>query len=112
MTRTLSLLGAKLPNALIEPHEDNPAGFWEPLKVANLNDEILQAVDSEWDDVFAFRPKEYLSNVDRFYLGRAVDLLGEEFGDSQLIVLKDPRVSVLTTFWDRALREAGYSPTT
>jgi hypothetical protein len=111
MTKTLALLGASLPAGLMAPKEsDNEAGFWEPWRVAELNNEILNAVDSEWDDVFAYRPKEYLSNVDRFYLGRAVDLLSQEFGGSQLIALKDPRISVLTTFWHRVLREAGYAP--
>jgi hypothetical protein len=110
MARTLSLLGGVLPTQLIAPHEDNETGFWEPWPIALLNDEILEALDSEWDDVFAFRPKLYLSNFDRVYLGRAVDLLEQEFNGSELIVLKDPRISVLTAFWDRALREAGYTP--
>ena len=109
MTRTLSLLGAALPKRVMEAHDDNPAGFWEPQSVADLNDEILQALDSEWDDVFAFRPKQYLSNFDHFYVGRAVEVLNAEFNGSEVIVLKDPRISVLTKFWDRALREAGYA---
>jgi hypothetical protein len=88
---------------------NNEGGFWEPQAVADLNDEILQALDSEWDDVFASRPRNYLSNFDRFYLGRAVEILEEEFNGAEVIVLKDPRISVLTTFWDRALREAGYA---
>ena len=89
---------------------NNESGFWEPLSVAQLNDEILQALDSDWDDVFAFKPRQYLSNFDRFYLGRAVEILEQEFDGSQLIVLKDPRISVLSSFWDRALREAGLEP--
>jgi hypothetical protein len=109
MTRTLSLLGAALPKGVMLAHEDNPSGFWEAQRVTDLNDEILQVLDSEWDDVFAFRPKQYLSNFDQYYVGRAVELLQQEFDGSELIVLKDPRISVLTTFWDRALREAGYS---
>jgi hypothetical protein len=110
MTRTLSLLGAALPKGLMPPvEENNESGFWEPQSVADLNDEILQALDSDWDDVFTFRPRRYLSNFDHFYLGRAVDLLEAEFNGSEVIVLKDPRISVLTSFWDRALREAGYS---
>lgn len=109
MTRTLSLLGARLPKGVMLAHEDNPSGFWEAQRITDLNDEILQVLDSEWDDVFAFRPKQYLSNFDQYYVGRAVELLQQEFGDSELIALKDPRISVLTTFWDRALREAGYS---
>jgi hypothetical protein len=109
MTKTLALLGAKLPKRLMPATESNPAGHWEPQDVANLNDEILQALDSEWDDVFASRPREYLSNFDRYYLGRAVELVQDDFNGSELIVLKDPRIAVLTPFWDRALREAGYT---
>jgi hypothetical protein len=109
MTRMLSLLGAVLPTHLMDAHADNPSGFWESDSIKDLNDEILQSLDSEWDDVFAFRPRQYLSNFDRFYLGRAGELLQQEFGNSQLIVVKDPRVSVLARFWDRALREAGYA---
>ncbi len=108
MTRMLSLLGASLPKQLMGANESNPSGHWEPQTVADLNDEILQALDSEWDDVFAFRPKHYLSNFDRFYLGRAVELLAEGFDGSDVIVLKDPRISVLATFWDRVLGEAGF----
>ena len=108
MTRMLSLLGASLPKQLMGANESNPSGHWEPQTVADLNDEILQALDSEWDDVFAFRPKHYLSNFDRFYLGRAVESLAEGFDGSDVIVLKDPRISVLATFWDRVLGEAGF----
>lgn len=110
MTRTLSLLGARLPSGLMPAvNENNETGFWEPQSVADLNDEILQALDSEWDDVFSFRPHQYLSNFDGVYLGRAVELLEEEFEGSETIVLKDPRISVLGSFWDRALRRAGYA---
>ena len=112
MSRTLSLLGAHLPKGLIPPQPgDNETGFWEPQSIAELNDEILQAQDSDWDDVFAFQPRRYLSNFDNFYLGRAVDLLQEEFNGSEVIVLKDPRISVLTSFWHRALTEAEYEIT-
>jgi hypothetical protein len=108
MTRLLSLLGAQLPKRLMLAQEDNPSGFWEPQSIADLNDEILRALDSEWDDVFAFRSRDYLSNFDRLYLARALELLEEEFCDSEVIVLKDPRISVLSSFWNRALRAAGY----
>lgn len=110
MTRTLSLLGAALPKQLMPAVADNnEVGFWEPQPVADLNDEILQALDSEWDDVFAFREHQYLSNFDHFYFGRALEMLEDQFNGSEVIVLKDPRISVLTQFWDRALRQGGYT---
>lgn len=110
MTRTLSLLGATLPAGLMPPVEgNNETGFWESQSVAELNDEILQTRDSDWDDLFAFRPREHLSNLDRLYIARAVELLDREYNGSELIVLKDPRISVLTFFWENALRTAGYA---
>lgn len=108
MARTVSLLGAVLPRHLMHAQSDNPIGFWESERIADLNDEILGTLDSGWDDVFSFMPRPYLSNFDRMFVGRAVDLLLEEFADADLIALKDPRLSVLTAFWERALREAGY----
>lgn len=111
MTRVLSLLGASLPKNIMEPRENNnPVGFWESVQLMQLNDEILNALDSDWDDVFSFRPRPYLSNFDRFFLGRAIDLIRDQFDGHELIALKDPRVSVLTQFWDRALRQAGFEP--
>jgi hypothetical protein len=109
MTRVLSLLGASLPKQLMIPNEGNPEGFWEPQSVADLNDEMLHARDSDWDDVFAFQPRPPLSNFDHVYLAKAVELIEEEFDGADLIVLKDPRISVLTSFWDRALGEAGFA---
>lgn len=109
ITRVLSLLGAALPRNLMQASTDNPAGFWEPQRVADLNDEILQNLDSDWDDVFAFCPRKDTSAVEPSYFSRAVCLLEHEFNGSELIVLKEPRISVLATFWDRALRQVGFT---
>jgi len=109
MARTLSLLGARLPQQLVKPKPDNPTGFWEPQRIVDLNEEILESVDSDWDDVFAFRPRRYLSKFDQGYLARAIELVQQEFSGAELIILKEPRVSVLAAFWDRALCKAGYS---
>ena|GEM_PF-1555315 len=110
LTRVLSLAGATLPKALMAPGADNPKGFWESTAIADLNDEILDSVDSEWDDVFALRPRPFLANFDTAFLARAVETLEADFGSANPIVLKDPRISILAPFWTRALREFGADP--
>ena len=110
MTRVLALSGASLPENIHPAGFDNPAGFWEGEDIIAFNDEVLQAFDTSWDDIFAGRPKHYLSNFDRAFTQRAVDILGSVFGNADLVVMKDPRVNVILAFWLRALRSAGYTP--
>lgn len=111
MARALSLAGAALPKNLMAAAPSNPRGFWESQEIRDFNDEVLKAFDSEWDDFFAGRPQHYLSNFDRVFSQRATELLENIFGMEDFVVLKDPRINVLTAFWNRALRAAGFQPT-
>ena len=52
MTRLLSLAGAALPHKIMRPNAFNELGYWEPLAVAEFNDEVLRRLDSRWDDTF------------------------------------------------------------
>jgi hypothetical protein len=111
MTRVLALSGAQLPNDLHPAGPDNVTGFWESDAVIALNDEILAASDSSWDDIFAGRPKHYLSNFDAHFRYRAAEVMSSVFNGAGTIVLKDPRINVLCAFWVQALTEQGYDPT-
>jgi len=108
LTRMLSLNGAKLPDQLMPAQHDNPRGFWESKGIADLNDEVLGSLGSSWDDVFALRLGREASQFVRFE-ERATRLIQEEFGRPSLIVLKDPRTSLLMPLWLRALDAAGYA---
>ncbi len=58
LARTLSLMGAALPDELVPPNPGNPDGHWEPQGMVDLNDRMLADagsdlysmvdVDSEW----------------------------------------------------------------
>ena len=110
MTRVLGLSGARLPD---DPHAagpNNEQGFWESGAVIALDEEILGASDSGWDDVFAGQPRHHLSNFDRVFRQRAAEVLDAAFAGGDPIVLKDPRINVLAAFWDAALRSHDYEP--
>lgn len=111
LTRVLSLLGADLPTRLMPPVEnDNARGFWESERVAHLHDEMLSAIDSAWDDFLPIPERWHDTSDLRAQVGRMLDLLGEEFADSTLFVLKDPRICRLLPMWGEILQRFHAAP--
>lgn len=100
----LSLLGAAAPKTLMAPAADNPRGFWESDVVMALNDALLAERGLSWSD---WRAAQITTPpiVD----ARIAKAMQNEFGDSKLLVLKDPRLCRLFPDWRRSLIEAGYS---
>lgn len=104
---TLALLGAKAPQTLMRPAEDNPKGFWESEVLAELNDRLLAAGGSNWHDWRRFDLASVSEALPSFH-NEATNKLATEFGDANLIVLKDPRICRLFGFWRNVLEESGY----
>ena len=113
-TRILNLLGCDLPRTpLVVPNsykKFNEKGHWESEHVKDLNDEILSSAGSSWDDWRVFDAGWYASPVAEQFRERAQRLLHEEFGDSRLFVLKDPRICRLLKFWIEEVRNFGAEP--
>ncbi|WP_101342246.1 sulfotransferase family protein [Cereibacter azotoformans] len=106
----LGHMGCDLPQDLMPGNEANPRGHFESLKVYYLNDAILASAGSAWDDWSPVSPDLYRSPRLAEFRLRAAEVLAQEFGDSSLIVLKDPRICRLLPFWTEALAEAGFRP--
>ena len=111
LTRILNLVGCDLPATLMPPVPDNnETGFWESRLVADLNDEILASAGSRWNDWRAFDSDWYSSPVAGQFQDRAQTILHEQFGDSRLFALKDPRICRLMQFWVEAVGAIGAEP--
>lgn len=110
LTRMLGSLGCRLPKTLLEPNEYNEAGYWESREVTQLNDAILESAGSSWVDWEAFHQGWYESPVADAFRDRARTVLENEFGDSGLFVLKDPRVCRLLKFWIDAMEDIAVAP--
>jgi glycosyltransferase involved in cell wall biosynthesis len=109
LTRVISLLGADLPNGLVQG-PDNEAGFWESAKLAAIHDEILSSAGSSWDDWRAFDQNWYASSQAPIFKARVLELLQKDFASSRLFVVKDPRICRLWPFWRDVLEELGAKP--
>ena len=105
VTQMLALAGASLPQNLMAGDEHNAKGYFEPWKIAVLNDERLRAAGSAWDDVFAHPYVALPAAGERPWIARAEALFAEEYGDAPFPLLKDPRVTVLAPLWRTVLQD-------
>lgn len=110
ITSILSISGFTLPRTLLPTQPDNAAGVYESAVIVDLNDELLAMGDASWHELFPPDDAPLLSNSGAVALAKAEAALAAEFGDATNIVLKDPRISVLTAFWKQALERQGFWP--
>ncbi len=109
LARLLSLVGAALPTRLMTPTEWNETGHWEPQHVAEFNNVVLASVDATWDSPFGLGMNANRRAVFEPFVERARSILVEEYGDAPLIVLKEPRISLLADMWVKALEAENYT---
>ena len=99
LARVFSLLGASLPANVMPANYGNEAGYWEPERVVALNDQILEFFGVAWDDPFAAKQLPPTSAFPARFMKQACQVITEEYQDSDLFVLKDPRCTLLRGFW-------------
>ena len=103
----LTKLGCAAPAHEMAASKGNVKGFFESTEIRDFNDELLASGGSSWDDFSCF-PEAWLeSPAAEEFLERSITLLEQEFGNSKLFVLKDPRICRLVPFWTRALEAHG-----
>jgi glycosyltransferase involved in cell wall biosynthesis len=99
----LSLMGARLPTRLMPAGPGNPKGYFEPGHIVTIHDRILAAAGTSWAgweriDSSWQQSEDCLPFVDE--LAAAVI---EDYGESGLFMLKDPRMCRLMPLWFRVL---------
>jgi len=110
LTRVISLLGADLPGNLMRPNPENEAGYWESADLVVIHDEMLSSAGTYWHDWRAFNPDWYDSPIAPVFRRRILDVLRNDYGNSQLFVVKDPRICRFWPFWREVLDEFGAKP--
>ena len=108
IARLLSLLGFGLPRNPVGPRPSNELGHWgESEPIRSLNDELLTAAGSSWDDVSAF-PASWLASTEADeFAKRMVETLANEYPGESPFLVKDPRICRLVPFWLRVLEDFG-----
>lgn len=107
LTRAMSLLGAALPDNLMAARPANEAGFWESVDIQRLNDRVLDAFGSHWDDWRPLDTTRLDPEIRESLLNEAVALLQRDFTNTALFVLKDPRICRMVPFWQEVIERFG-----
>ncbi len=99
LTRVLSLSGMDLATDLMLATDANESGYWESVELATIHDDILNTLDSKWDDILPIDEQQFQSESMLQYQALLVDYLVREFLNSERIVIKDPRMCRLLPIW-------------
>lgn len=99
LTRVLSLLGADLPTAIMPATPWNEAGHWESVDLMELHDSILASAGSTWDDWRKFNRDWRSSPAAGPFQERLLAVLRNDFRNSPLFVVKDPRICRFIPLW-------------
>jgi hypothetical protein len=109
-TRVFGLLGADLPKILLPDNPTNPTGHWESNTLMTIHEEILSSGGSSWDDWRAFNPDWFNSPRAASFKTQILNVLRNDFANSQLFLIKDPRICRLWPLWRDVLTEFGAKP--
>ena len=110
LTRLLSMVGATLPRRLMGAGPGNPTGHWEPVRLVEYHDQLMSELDSSWYDWSPLDLKK-LSVARRERVANDIaEIVAEDFGNSTLAVVKDPRISRFPGAFIEAVKSAGWSP--
>ena len=104
-------LGCQGPKTPLEKNQWNEKGFFESRPIVCLNDKVLAAAGSKWDDWRPLCADWQKSPRFNEFRGQAMQEIVSEFGDSSLIYIKDPRICRLLPFWKEVLEGSGYDIT-
>jgi hypothetical protein len=105
VAEALSFLGGRLPTRLMPAQPDNPRGFFEPMHIVEIHDQILASAGTSWSHWDAFPASWYETLEAREYVRQLSDAVESDYGDAPILILKDPRICRLLPLWTTVLRE-------
>lgn len=87
--------------------EVNPKGYWEDMEIYQLNEEMLQALGTQWYHSTPLLSGQIDTLVSQGFAERATVLLQSKHLDGVAFAFKDPRLCRLLEFWQRILAHTG-----
>jgi len=104
LSAVVAKLGAQPPKTLMRPNKNNPRGYWESKRFFRFHERLLRSAGGAWADWDGFNAA-WLNTADAARFGAEFRvLLKQEFGESPLFSIKDPRMCRLLPFWLEQLR--------
>lgn len=99
LTRVMNILGAALPERLMPKAAANPVGHFEPMEIVNIHERLLTSAGTSWADWSAFPEAWSRSNERDAYVGELEAALLADYADTDLFLVKDPRILRFVPLW-------------
>ena len=103
ISHILHTLGATLPDELIGPDRGNPSGHWEPRALVDINNRILSHLGLAWDDPRPLPESWFRSGEAHAFTLQIMARIEQDYGESRLALIKDPRLCRLLPLYSEAL---------
>ncbi|MEX1307353.1 MAG: hypothetical protein AB1Z19_02390 [Eubacteriales bacterium] len=107
LTQVISKMGFHLGAGQLGASEHNVEGHFERKDVIALDDAILRTFGMEWFS-FGERVPE-MAGVEPRFLKEANRILDGLFGESDAVVIKEPRMCITLPLWEKVLEARGVS---
>ncbi|MGC7322695.1 sulfotransferase family protein, partial [Mycobacteroides abscessus subsp. massiliense] len=102
-----------LPAALAGANPANPRGYWEPRKAIILNERILHRNgSSRFDTTLRLQEPDAFSAVEKTACIADIQGYLATLPPAPLVVIKDPRINLLSDMWFEAARKSGFDVAT
>ena len=102
--------GASVGDALLPAQDSvNEDGFFEDVRVVEINERILEAVDWTWYAPGDPEQLDWQSSHWQSFADEIDALLAQGFGDGEVQLVKDPRFCITLPIWLSACRRLGIS---
>jgi hypothetical protein len=110
LAHLLNVLGAKLPEQVLGPGRGNPLGHWEPLRLMEINEEILASIGRSWHDPRPISSSWFRSKEADAFQERLSAEIVSSYGNAPLILIKEPRICRLVPIYLNLLDALGIEP--
>jgi hypothetical protein len=105
VARGLAALGVYLGSDFLDAQPENPTGYWEDKGIVELNERVLTALRSTWDDVAPIHARQFTDWRMWRLRNEATRHLRRHFTPHPLWGFKDPRTIRLLPLWLRIMHD-------
>lgn len=111
MAQLLNAMGVELGGDLLQARPGiNESGFWEHARAIDFNERIFQRLGSSWYDFRPLPAQWWLLEALSDLRAEARQWLEDEFQQTPMAGIKDPRLCRLLPFWMDVVRSLGWQP--
>lgn len=106
MAGSIAKLGVGVDTNLVEAvANDNPKGYWEPVDVVEINNDILAIFDMHYMDYKSF-PEGWEQDSKLDDIRKRIEVWCRSmFSEHALIAVKDPRICRTLPLWNQVLKK-------